>query len=562
MKNRDFLNLTHLACAIGALVVGTQAQTADTNVRTAAKKRPNILFIFSDDHAPHAIGAYGSRFAQLDPTPAIDGLARQGMLFRRSYCTNSICGPSRAVVLTGMHSHKNGFRKNGDRFDGSQTTFPKLLRSAGYETALFGKWHLGSDPEGFDTWRILPGQGAYYNPVFIDDTENADGKHGRSVIEGHCTDIVTDLATRWIDERKGDKPWLLMCQHKAPHRNWMPAPRHLDLWKDIDIPEPPTLFDDHADDASPARLQEMTLAHHLNLVYDLFVPPWQSWDPRAGVALDSSGFRNLDRMTKAQRSVWDAAFDVRNRSFFESKLEGDALVRWKYQSYIKNYLRAARGVDDSVASLLAKLEERGLTEDTIVVYSSDQGFFLGDHGYYDKRWMYEESLAMPLIIRWPGVTKPGSTAQAMVQNLDYAPTLLAAAGVDVPDDMQGKSLVPILEGHPPSDWRDAIYYHYHGFPDVHRVARHNGVRTDRFKLMHFYEFDEWELYDLEKDPDELHNVYGKSDYEDIAQGLKHRLRELAKECADGTDTSAKPSAWQSEWRAKLRSTAGTEHANR
>ncbi len=492
----------------------------------AADRRPNVLFLFSDDHAPSAIGAFDERFAALDPTPRLDAFAREGMLFRRSFCTNSICGPSRAVILTGKHSHVNGFRKNGDRFDGSQPTFPKLLRAAGYRTALIGKWHLGSDPEGFDHWDVLPGQGDYYNPVLVTAA-------GRRRVEGYCTDVVADLALDWIEARQDDDaPFLMMCQFKAPHRNWMPALRHLDLWDDVDVPLPETLFDDHADDASPARAQEMEVGRHLNLVYDLFLEPDDAWDPNAGTALDASGFRNLGTMTSAQRATWDAAFADENAAFRAAALEGEALVRWKCRRYLKNYLRTVRGLDEAIGRILDRLDALGLADDTIVVYSSDQGFFLGDHGWYDKRWMYEESLAMPLIVRWPGVTPPGSTCDALVQNLDHAPTLLDAAGVDVPADMQGRSLVPLLRGETPPDWRDAIYYRYFGHPDVHDVALHYGVRTQTHKLIRFPATDEWELFDLVADPDERTNLFGRAGTAPLAAALAQRLGELRESYGD------------------------------
>ncbi len=528
-----------LSLVSGLLLSGAAAAAASDD------ERPNILFVFSDDHAPHAIGAYGGWLESVNPTPEIDRLASQGMLFRNSFCTNSICGPSRAVILTGLHSHRNGFMMNGNRFDGSQRTFPKLLRKAGYETAMIGKWHLTSDPQGFDYWDVLPGQGDYYNPVLI----NAEG---RRRVEGYCTDIVTDLAIEWMEgRRESEKPFLLMCQHKAPHRNWMPALRHLDLYDDVELPEAPTLFDRWTDNASPARHQEMDVADTLNLVYDLFLDPWEGWDPKAGRALDSSGFRNLRKMTPDQRAAWDAGFAEENAAFFEAGLEGEALVRWKYQRYLKNYLRSVRGVDESVGRLTAWLEESGLADNTVVVYSSDQGFFLGDHGWFDKRWMYEESLAMPLIVKWPGVTRPGSVNVDLVQNLDYAETFLEMAGVEAPDDMQGRSLVPLLKEEASEDWRDAIYYHYHGFPAVHMVARHYGIRTERYKLIHFYQFDEWELYDLQEDPDELTNQYANPEYRDVVSSLAVRLGELRARYGDDTDVRPMSGEWREEvWRGR------------
>ncbi|QDV09989.1 Choline-sulfatase [Planctomycetes bacterium Poly30] len=494
----------------------------------AEPRRPNVLFIFSDDHATDAIGAYQGRLAGVNPTPRIDELSRGGTLFKRSYCTNSICGPSRAVVLTSKHSHLNGFRQNGDRFDGDQQTFPKLLQKAGYTTAMIGKWHLNSDPQGFDHWDILPGQGMYYNPTLL----NAEGKR---TVEGHCTDIVTDLALDWLDEQKKadpDRPWLLMCQHKAPHRTWMPAGRHLDLWADEDIPVPATLFDQHQDNASGANDSEMSIDEHMEIFYDLFVLDDESQPPPGGRALDASGFRNLERMTPEQRRVWDAAFQPRNAAFLEANLQGEDLVRWKYQRYIKNYLRCIRGVDESVGALLDWLEESGQAENTIVVYSSDQGFYLGDHGWFDKRWMYDESLEMPLIVRWPGVTPPGTVANALVQNLDYAPTFLDAAGVEIPADMQGHSLRPVLAGAEPETWRDAIYYRYYEFPGAHAVPRHYGIRTDRYKLIYFEQLDEWEFYDLQEDPDELTNLFGQPGHQAEIAKLSLRLGEMKRDAKD------------------------------
>jgi arylsulfatase A-like enzyme len=496
--------------------------------------RPNIIFIFSDDHAPHAIGAYDGWLKSVNPTPRIDRLASEGMLFRESFCTNSICGPSRAVIQTGKHSHLNGFVRNGNTFDGDQQTFPKLLQAAGYRTAIIGKWHLKSDPQGFDYWDVLPGQGSYYNPDLI----NADGKRR---VEGYCTDIVTDLAIEWLEEqRKEDGPFMLMCQHKAPHRNWMPALRHLELYGDQEIPEPSTLFDRWEDNASPAHHQEMEIDRHMKLEYDLFASPYEGFDAEEGEAQDKSGFRTLKRMSVEQREAWMAAFAEENAAFLAAKPEGKELVRWKYQRYIKNYLRCIRGVDESVGRLVDYLDEHGLAENTVIIYSSDQGFFLGDHGWFDKRWMYEESLLMPLIVRWPGVTPPGSVNRDLVQNLDYAETFLEIAGAQIPGDMQGRSLVPLLRGEHPEDWRDAIYYHYHEYPAVHQVARHYGIRTKRHKLIRFYQFDEWEFYDLQTDPDELENRYGDPAYRDVIAGLAVRLGELRSEYGDDSDTSLVP----------------------
>ena len=508
--------------------------------RAYGADQPNILFIFTDDHAPHAIGAYDGWLKGVNPTPNIDQLAREGMVFRNSFCTNSICGPSRAVILTGVHNHINGFMHNGNNFDGSQETFPKLLKKVGYETAILGKWHLKSDPQGFDYWRILPGQGDYYNPMLL----SAEGK---TQVRGYCTDIVTDLAIQWLNGREDpDKPFLLMCQHKAPHRCWMPPLRHINLYDDIQIPEPPHLFDEWQDNASPARFQEMEIDGHMNLVFDVFADPPEGFDPQAGLSVDRSGVANLKKMTPAQRKIWDAKYRYKNEQLRLANLKGQDLVRWKYQRYAKNYLRCVKGVDESVGQLLQYLKETGLEENTIVIYCSDQGFYIGDHGWYDKRWMYEESLKMPFIIKWPGVVEPGSTNEDMIQNLDYAPTFLQIAGAEPSDRMQGASLLPLLKGEQPDEWRDSIYYHYYEYPSVHMVPRHRGVRTERYKLIHFYQFDEWEFYDLREDPDELLNVYGEARYQETIKEMKQRLSDLADHYQDDSDISVKPQEWQEQ----------------
>lgn len=508
----------------------------------AEPSRPNIIFIFSDDHAPHAIGAYSDWLKDINPTPNIDQLARQGMLFRNSFCTNSICGPSRAVILTGKHSHLNGFMHNGNRFDGSQQTFPKILQKHGYKTAMIGKWHLQSDPQGFDYWKVLPGQGDYYNPALLTPS-------GKIQTEGHCTEIVTNLALEWLKQQAdAEQPFMLMCQHKAPHRNWMPAPQHLTLYDDVTIPEPETLFDKYEDNANPARYQEMEIDRHMHLVFDLFVSPEDDFDPNPKQSVDRSGFMNMKRMTPEQRRQWDEAYEPKNDAFKKANLTGAELVRWKYQRYMKNYLRCIKGVDDSVGQIMSFLKENDLEENTIVIYSSDQGFYLGDHGWYDKRWMYEESLKMPLIVKWPGVTKAGSEDQHLVQNLDYAATFLEMVGAAVPDDIQGRSLGPLLKGESPDDWRKSIYYHYYEYPSVHMVAKHNGVRTDRYKLMHFYEFDEWEFYDLQNDPDELKNEFQNPNYANQVAELKTELTRLVQFYGDNSDLSEKDAAWQKQYR--------------
>ncbi|MEN8694043.1 MAG: sulfatase [Akkermansiaceae bacterium] len=493
-----------------------------------AAKQPNIVFIFSDDHAPHAIGAYNGWLKSVNPTPNIDKLASEGMLFQNSFCTNSICGPSRAVILTGKHSHHNGFMNNGNNFDGDQQTFPKLLQKAGYKTALFGKWHLKSTPQGFDEWKVLPGQGQYYNPDLLTP-------EGKERINGHCTDVVTDLAVDWLQKQvKADKPFMLMCQHKAPHRTWMPALRHLDLYDDIEIPEPATLFDQWEDNASPARWQELEIDGHMHLNYDLFYNlASQDLTQDKVRGLDRSAAFNIRRMTPTQLSVWNSHWDPKNAAVKKQNPQGDDLVRWKFQRYAKNYLRCVKGVDESVGTVMENLEKLGIADNTIVIYSSDQGFYIGDHGWYDKRWMYEESLKMPLVVKWPGVTQPGAVNTNLVQNLDYAPTFLEATGTAIPEDLQGNSLVPLLKGETP-EWRKSIYYHYYEYPSVHMIPMHNGIRTDRYKLINFYHFDEWELYDLETDPDELQNLYKDPAQAGLIKDLKSQLQGLVEHYGDTT----------------------------
>tara|TARA_R110002072_G_scaffold13481_1_gene56656 strand:+ start:86974 stop:88599 length:1626 start_codon:yes stop_codon:yes gene_type:complete len=506
---------------------------------TVAADRPNILFIFSDDHAPHAIGAYNGWLKEVDPTPNIDKLAAQGTLFENSFCTNSICGPSRAVILSGKHSHKNGFMNNGNSFDWNQQTFAKILQKSGYNTAIYGKSHLKGEPQGFDDWKVLPGQGLYYNP-------DMKTPNGMKRIEGHCTDIVTDLAIEWLKEgREADKPFCLMVQHKAPHRNWMPAERHLHLYDDIEIPYPNTLFDKWHDNAPPARFQELEIDRHMHLNFDLFVDltadfPGNELKGR----FDKSAWNNLKRMSPEQTKVWRDAYGPKDAEFHRTNPQADDLVRWKFQRYAKNYLRCVKGVDESVGKLMATLDEMNLDDNTVVIYSSDQGFYIGDHGWYDKRWMYEESLKMPFICKWPGVTKPGSRVQEMIQNLDYAETFLEMAGAEIPDDMQGKSLVPLLKGEKPDDWRKSIYYHYYEYPSVHMVPRHYGVRTEQYKLIYFYQFDEWEFYDLKADPDELQNEYENAEYAEQIAVCKKELARLRKHYDDDSDTGVMPKEWQ------------------
>jgi arylsulfatase A-like enzyme len=526
------------------LLLSTTLLSQNVLAETPSAERPNIVFIFSDDHAQHAIGAYGGILKEVNPTPNIDALARRGMMFQNSFCTNSICGPSRAVILTGLHSHKNGFMTNRDDFDGSQTTFPKLLRKGGYQTAVIGKWHLKSEPQGFDYWDVLRGQGDYYNPVFL-------SAKGKETVEGHCTDVVTDKAIDWLSKsRDNGKPFMLMCQHKAPHRTWMPAIRHLDLYADMNLPEPSSLFDKWEDNSPGAKHQEMEIDRHMHMNYDLHLPLPEGFDPKtAPPSLSKAAFRNMSKFTDSQRQLWDEKWKSRNEEFANAKLEGQALVRWKYQRYVKNYLRCIKGVDESVGRIVDWLKENDLSENTIVIYSSDQGFYLGDHGWYDKRWMYDESMKMPLIISWPGVTTPESVNSDMVQNLDYAQTFLEIANVEAPASMQGRSLVPLLKNETPEDWRTSVYYHYLEYPGAHMVPKHCGVRTQNHKLIYIYQFDEWEFYDLNSDPDEGNNLYNDAKYVDQIAEMKIELARLQEQYEDESDLSEMPEPWQKEQRA-------------
>ncbi len=496
LNRNQFLQLLGL----GAASLAAPQASAQAN-----KQRPNIVFIFTDDHASHAISAYGSL---INHTPNIDRIANEGIRFDNCFCTNSICAPSRAVILSGKHSHLNGVPTNREAFDGSQQTFPKLLQQAGYQTAMIGKWHLKSAPTGFDFWNVLIGQGPYYNPPMRTP-------EGRVQHTGYTTDIVTDIALDWFKEKRDpEKPFMAMIQHKAPHRNWQPGPKHLNKYDDVDIYEPDNLFDDYENRTNAAKAQEMTVERHLTPNDLKFTQP-----------------RNF---TPKQLEAWNAAYGPKNELFEKMNLKGKDLVRWKYQRYIKDYLRCIDSVDENIGRVLDYLDESGLADNTLVIYSSDQGFYLGDHGWYDKRWMYEESLRMPLVARWPGVIERGTVNADLVQNLDFAETFLDVAGAEIPDDMQGESLKPVLEGETPDDWRDAMYYHYHEFPAEHQVQRHYGIRTQRYKLIHYYLIDEWELFDLENDPREMNSVYSEREYQVIIGHLKKELYRLQKYYKDDT----------------------------
>ncbi|MHC4624872.1 MAG: sulfatase/phosphatase domain-containing protein [Planctomycetota bacterium] len=484
-NRREFLKTAGLSVA--ALGIGGCFGQAGSSLPNKQTDRPNIIFIMADDHASHALGCYGSR---INKTPNLDRLAREGMRFDNCFCTNSICAPSRAVILTGKYSHINGKIDNTreNPFDGGQQTFPKLLQKAGYETAMIGKWHLRTEPTGFDYWNVLPGQGKYHNPEFIEMGETKK-------YSGYVTDLITDFCLAWLKKRKTDKPFLLMYHHKAPHRNWQPDGKHAKMYEDVDIPVPETFDDDYETRSNAAREQQMTIARHFRVPGDTKVKPPEG-------------------------------------------LSGDALKHWKYQRYMQDYLRCVASIDDNVGRLLDYLDESGLAANTVVVYTSDQGFFLGDHGWFDKRFMYEESLRMPLLIRYPKEIRRGSANSDIVLNLDFAPTFLDFAGVTVPADIQGRSFRSLLKGKAPRDWRTSMYYHYYEYPGAHAVKRHYGIRTKRYKLIHFYyDIDAWELYDLQRDPNELNNLYGNPAYGNIVRVLKAELGRLREQYGDSDELS-------------------------
>ena len=508
---------------------------------SAPPVRPNILFIMSDDHCTQAISCYGAKAAPgIVNTPGIDRVAREGMRFERASVTNAICGPSRAVMLTGKHSHRNGFVTNDQKFDGAQQTFPKLLRAAGYRTEIVGKWHLSSDPTGFDHWDILVGQGDYWNPTFV-----VDGVRARR--QGHATALIHEAAIERLNglaaAAKEGRPFALLVHHKAPHRNWMPEPRHFSLFRDILIPEPATLFDDYAGRSVASTLQSMSIARHLSWDYDLKVPGNRVHSEGELGNLDQWMANELARLPDKTRAVIEAAYRTENEAMlaeFQS-WNSRALTSWKFQRYAKDYLRTAQGVDDSVGGILDALDRLGIADSTIVVYTSDQGWFLGEHGWYDKRWMYEESFRTPLVIRWPAQIPAGSTSTALVQNLDLAPTFLHAAGVSVPEEMQGKSMLPLLLSGGAEDksgvnpFRDAVYYRFEESKGSHTVPRHEGVATARHKLIRFLDLKDatgrpiLELYDLEADPDERTSLAGRAEHAALEAAMVSRLESIRAE---------------------------------
>ena len=499
----------------------------DTGQKEEVRKPLNIIHIMADDHSYQTLSAYGHPLGKLAPTPNLDRLAAEGMLFRQAFVENSLSTPSRACLMTGLYSHQNGQRQLGKGIDTTKTFFSEILQEHGYQTAVVGKWHMQCEPKGFDFYSVVQNQGAYYNPAF--KTPHTNGKYIKE--QGYATTLITDHAIEFLEQRDKSKPFCLLVHHKAPHRNWMPDTKHARLYEDVEFPLPATFYDDYATRCDAARTQEMRIDRDMTMIYDLKVDELKHTEAYRNEREAESWNASIGRMTPAQRKAWHDAYRPRNKEFIAQNLKGDDLTRWKYQRYIKDYVRCIKSIDEEVGRLLAYLEQEGLTDNTVIVYTSDQGFYMGEHGWFDKRFMYEESFRTPLIIRCPSLIKPGSECTALVQNIDYAPTYLDLAGIDKPQYMVGTSLVPLFGGQVPSDWRQYLYYHYYDFPAEHQVRRHDGVRDERYKLIHFYggktnsreAIDANELYDLKNDPDELHNLYGDPAYADVRNRLQQQL---------------------------------------
>ena len=530
----------------------------------AAQTHPNIVYIMCDDHAFQCISAYGGPIGRLAPTPNIDRLAQRGMRFDRAFVENSLSTPSRACLITGLYSNQNGQRQLAEGVDTTRTFFTELLQQAGYQTAVVGKWHMGCNPKGFDYYHVYNDQGQYWNPQY----RGSDTGNKYIVEEGYSTDLTTDHALEFIEHRDPNKPFCLMLHHKAPHRNWQANLKYLGMYDNVEFPQPETFYDDYATRGSAVRTQKMSVTKDMRWEQDFKVPEMldttnaDSWDSYLSL------MGEINRMTPAQRNAWGKYYFPRNRKLLEANLTGKELDNWKYQSYIRDYMSVIASVDESVGRVLDYLDRHGLTGNTIVIYTSDQGFYMGEHGWFDKRFMYEESLRTPLIISYPGHTKPGSVCTKLVQNIDYAPTFLDLAGIKKPSEMPGRSLVPVFDnGDNVKNWRTSIYYHYYDYPTYHMVRKHDGVRTDRYKLIHFYgkggtdaiqenkyqrqpgtreyrgakyleslgyfepkdsEINYTELYDLQSDPHELNNIFGKPGYEKITKQLQRELDKYRK----------------------------------
>ena len=524
--------LKHICPMAGTAVLG-MAAAVSCQQKDGKEETYNIVYIMTDDHTAQMMSCYDTRYME---TPNLDRIAADGVRFTNSFVANSLSGPSRACMLTGKHSCANRFYDNTTCvFDSTQQTFPKLLQKAGYQTAVIGKWHLESLPTGFDYWEIVPGQGDYYNPDFITMQDGTVHRHG------YITDIITDDAIDWMENgRDKGKPFCLLIHHKAIHRNWMADTTHLSLYEDRTFPVPETFYDDYAG-RTAAAAQEMSIAKDMDPIYDL-----KMLAPGKDSRLRHTYETMLSRMDKEQRAAWDRFYNPIIEDFIKKNPKGKDLAEWKFQRYMRDYMKTVKSLDENVGRVLDYLEQEGLLENTLVVYTSDQGFYMGEHGWFDKRFMYEESMRTPLIMRLPdrfmrenGLEADGANdgkprdIPELVQNIDYAPTFLELAGAEIPDDIQGVSLVPLLKGEHPDTWRDALYYHFYEYPAEHMVKRHYGIRTDRYKLIHFYnDIDEWELFDMQSDPQELHNLYGQEGYETVTEDLKSRLLYLQEQYDD------------------------------
>lgn len=556
MNSKSIISLAALSCVTAAYAQQQKAQ-----------QHPNIVYIMCDDHAYQCISAYGSALSKLAPTPNIDRLAERGMRFDRAFVENSLSTPSRACLMTGQYSHQNGQRQLGEGIDTTHTFFTELLQEAGYQTAVVGKWHMGCDPKGFDYYHVYNDQGQYWNPQY----RGTDTNNEFVVEEGYSTDLTTDHALDFIEHRDPSKPFCLLFHHKAPHRNWQANLKYLGMYDDVEFPMPENFYDDYATRGSAAHTQKMSVTRDMRWEQDFKVPEMLDLNNPDSQDSYNALMGEINRMTPEQRSAWGRYYFPRNRRLLEAQLKGKDLDNWKYQVYIRDYMSVIASVDESVGRVLDYLDKNGLTDNTMIVYTSDQGFYMGEHGWFDKRFMYEESLRTPLIVSYPGHTKPGSVCNRLVQNIDYAPTFLALAGVQQPKDMPGRSLVPVLtNGDNVKNWRQSIYYHYYDYPTYHMVRKHDGVRTDRYKLIHFYgkggldavpenkyqnvpgtreyatlkglesigyfepkdeAVDYCELYDLQADPHEQNNIFGKPGTEKITKQLQHELNKYRKTLA-------------------------------
>lgn len=529
MEHFSFKN-NSIIFVLCSLLIFIFSSCKDKKTDEEPQKKPNIVFIMSDDHAYQAISAYNNKLIQ---TPNIDRIAKEGMLFTNASVTNSICAPSRAVILTGKHSHINGKIDNLSPFDTTNVTFPQLLKKVGYTTAMFGKLHFGNNPKGFDEFKILPGQGDYYNPRFI--TQKGD-----TTITGYVTDITTDLTLDWMEKRRDTtKPFMLMYLHKAPHRSWLPAKRHYLEFTKKTFPLPESLFDNYDTRMTTSKPAEMNILDHMLLRYDLKISNETLKDLNLTERLGMGGVKRLNPQQKAS---WDAIYEPINEKFKENypSMNDSTLMVWKYQRYMQDYLGTIAAVDENVGRVLDYLDKNKLSDNTVVIYTSDQGFYLGEHGWFDKRFMYNESFKTPLLIKWPNTITPNTTENEMVQNLDFAQTFLDIAGVTAPNDMQGESLVPLLKGEKEKWNRDAVYYHYYEYPAEHAVKRHYGIATKEYKLIHFYfDVDVWELYDQKKDPQEMNNLINNPAYSSIVKELKIKLDSLRKKYGDTDELNNK-----------------------